>query len=421
MRVLFVHVGDAGWGGGQIQMLRLQTALRRRGVEARILCRDRTREDSVALPRRDRLERLIRHVTCRLGLNEIHCLGSFDIPGTEAFRRADVLDFHCLHNNFFNYLALPTLSRSKPVVLTLHDMWPLTGHCHHSLDCTRWTSGCGRCPYLDVPPAVDRDATRWEWRLKRWAYARSRLTLVAPSAWLAGLARQSILGHLPVHHIPNGVDTTIFRPLDPAMCRDILGIPPGKKVLLFVADNMTRRLKGSDLLVHALQQLPPSLRQDLFVLLLGHRAETMAKLVQLPGLNLGFVSSHALKVIAYSAAHLFAFPTRADNFPLVVLESLACGTPVVSYRVGGVPESVRHHVTGYVAEPGSAAGLAAGIVELLDGGAALDAMRSVCRRVVLREYGLPRQVSRYITLYRSLCDGQAVTQLDAAAPAPAVA
>jgi glycosyltransferase involved in cell wall biosynthesis len=414
MRVHLVHVGDVGWGGGQIQMLRLQTGLRRRGVDARVLCRDRTRDDSVELPRRDRLERFIRHFTCRLGLNEIHCLSSFDLPHTEAVQRADVLDFHCMYHNYFNYLALPALSREKPVVLTLHDMWPLTGHCHNSLDCTRWRTGCGRCPYLDVSPAVDRDATRWEWRLKRWAYQRSRLTVVAPSAWLAGLARQSILGRFPVHHIPNGVDTTVFRPLDPAMCRSILGIPPGKKVLLFVVDSMTRSLKGSDLLVEALQQLPASLRQEVFLLLLGHKTEALARLTQLPALGLGFVSSHALKVVAYSAAHLFVFPTRADNFPLVVLESLACGTPVVSFRVGGVPESVRHGVTGYVADPGNPAALAAGIVEVLGAGSELESMRATCRKLVLRHYGLPRQVSRYISLYRSLRDGAALAPVPVA-------
>jgi glycosyltransferase involved in cell wall biosynthesis len=407
MRVLLVHIGDGGWGGGQVQMLRLQDSLRARGVDAVTICHARERQDSLPLPRWDRADRLLRRLTERLGLNDIHCASTFRLLSDEAYRGADLIDFHCLHSNFFNYLALPWLTRGKPAVYTLHDMWPFTGHCHNSLGCDRWRTGCGRCPHLDTYPAVSRDSTRWEWRLKDWSYRHSRLTVVAPSAWMAGLARQSMLGRFPVHHIPHGVDPEVLRPLDPDVCRALLGVPRGRTVLCCAVDDLTRPLKGGDLLAAAIRALPPSLKSKLFLLLLGRQNDRVRAMVDIPSLSLGYVTGDTVKAIAYSAADLLVHPTRADNFPLVLLESLACGTPVVSFRVGGVPETIRDGVTGCLAEPDNPLALRDAIVELLADRRHLAFMRSLCREVVVRHYPLGRQVERYLQLYRGLLDSAA--------------
>jgi glycosyltransferase involved in cell wall biosynthesis len=298
-------------------------------------------------------------------------------------------------------------------VYTLHDMWPFTGHCHNSLSCDRWRTGCGACPHLDIYPAVSRDSTAWEWRLKDWSYRHSRLTIVAPSAWMAGLARQSMLGRFPVHHIPHGVDTDVLRPLDPDACRALLGVPRGRTVLFCAVDDFTRPLKGGDLLATAIRALPRSLKSKLFLLLLGRRNDHLRAMVDIPSLPLGYVTGDAVKAIGYSAADLLVHPTRADNFPLVLLESLACGTPAVSFRVGGVPETIRPGVTGFLAEPDSPMALRDAIVRLLADRPQLAAMRKQCRELVVRQYPLGRQVDSYLQLYQGLLDSTA------AAPGPA--
>jgi glycosyltransferase involved in cell wall biosynthesis len=122
----------------------------------------------------------------------------------------------------------------------------------------------------------------------------------------------------------------------------------------------------------------------------------------LPSLNLGFVASDHLKAIAYSAADLFLFPTRADNMPLVLLESLACGTPVVSIRVGGVPDIVRHGITGYLAAADDAADFAAGVQRLLEHDDAREAMGRRCREIAVDEYSMDLHVRRHVDLYRSM-------------------
>ena len=160
--------------------------------------------------------------------------------------------------------------------------------------------------------------------------------------------------------------------------------------------------KGGDLLVKALESLPAALKAETVLLLLGEGGEAIAEAVGIPVLNLGYVSSDQLKAIAYCAADLFILPTRADNLPLGLLESMACGTPPVSFRVGGVPELVRPGITGYLAEPGDAHDLSNGILQLLEDEALRQALSQQCRMIALKEYPLELQVQRYLELYRQV-------------------
>jgi glycosyltransferase involved in cell wall biosynthesis len=402
LKVLLIQKADYGWGGGLIAANRLFAGLRKAGVDARVLVREKSGEDSIAIPPSPRLESLIGRITQRIGLNDVHCVSSFNVRKMEAYREADVLDFHTIHNNFFNYLALAGLTKDKPAVFTLHDMWPFTGHCHASRDCERWKTGCGRCPYPETEPAIRRDTSHLEWKLKDWTYRHSNLSIVAPSTWLAGLAKQSLLRRFPVYHIPYGIDTEIYRPHDPRECRSLLGIAPDKKVIFFVVDFLTRYLKGGDLLLKALQSLPSSLKSKVVLMLLGKGGDGLAKNIDLPVINLGYADSDQLKAIFFSAADLFVHPTRADNFPVVLLESMACGTPVVSYRIGGVPDTVHPGVTGYLAEPENADDLAEGILQLVEDDRLRESMGEKCRHLAVKEYRLELQVQRYITLYQQL-------------------
>jgi glycosyltransferase involved in cell wall biosynthesis len=281
-------------------------------------------------------------------------------------------------------------------------MWPFTGHCAVSYDCDRWKIGCARCPYPDAPPTIKRDNTRLEWKLKDWVYSRSNLTIVTLSNKRTEQAKQSMLNRFPIHQIPNGVDTEVYEPLDPEQCRSLLGIPPGKKVLMFAALDLTQFWKGGDLLVKALQGLPESLKAETVLLLLGGGGEVIAETVGLQTLNLEYVGNDRLKAICYSAADLLVHSTRADSLPLVLQESMACGTPLVSCRVDGVPDLVRPGITGYLAEPENVQDLREGIVQLLEDESLRRHMGQQGRAIVLTEYTLELQVQRYIELYRQL-------------------
>jgi glycosyltransferase involved in cell wall biosynthesis len=393
-------------------MNRLHIGLKKAGVNSKILNRVNRfgSSDTVTIPRSrfiGRLEYELSRVTSRLGLNDVHCISTFSIRKNPAYLDADILDFHTIHGGFFNYLALPSLTASKPAVFTLHDMWSFTGHCSFSYDCNRWKIGCGQCPYPDIYPPIRRDNTRLEWKLKSWVYSRSNLAIVAPSKWLTDLAKQSMLNRLPIYHIPHGVDLEAYEPLDREQCRSLLGIPRSKKVLMFMAMRMDPShahgfRKGCDLLLEAIRGLPESLKAEMTLLLVGEGGGALAEAVGIQALDLGYVSSDRLKAIAYSASDLFVFSTRGENMPLVLIESMACGTPMVSFRVGGVPELVRPGITGYLAEPENAKDFREGIVELLENEPLRNGMRQKCREIAVKEYPLELQVQRYIKLYREL-------------------
>lgn len=350
-------------------------------------------------------EYVLTKVSRKIGLNDITRFSTFGLPDEPFFQAASVLNFHNLHSDFFSYLALPKLTALKPAVWTLHDMWSFTGHCAYSYECDRWQIGCGQCPALGEEPQVNRDATDWEWKLKDRAYGRARIQVVAPSEWLAKQAKQSpLLQRFDVQHIPNGIDTQLYRPLDPDYCRSVLNIPTGKRVLMFAAQSLTNARKGGDLLFTALMALPPALKRNTLLLTFGSGDEKKLKSLGMETLGLGYVNSDRLKAILYSAADIFVFPTRADNLPLVLQESMACGTPMVSFDVGGVRDLVRPGITGLLAAPENTDDLSAKLVELLGADEVRAEMRRRCREIAVAEYSVELQCDRYVQLYEQLVE-----------------
>lgn len=405
MKILQINFSDfANGGGGAIAMYRLYLGLRKANIDCKILSGVKTLEilDSQSIVRSSKLEYLIKLLTSQLGLNDIHSVSSFGILQNNLYTNSDILNFHVIHSGFFSYLALPELTKNKPAIFTLHDMWSFTGHCAYSYDCDRWQYGCGKCPYPDIYPPIKLDNTYLEWKLKDWVYSRSNITIVSPSKWLTEKARQSILNRFPIHHIPYGIDTAAYQQLDREECRHILGISQNQKVLMFGAVSLKDQRKGSDLLIKSLQQLPSSLKLDILLLTLGEGGEKIAEMVGIKTLSLGYVSSDRLKSIAFSASDLFVFPTRADNLPLVLQESMACGTPMVSFDIGGVPDLVRHNITGYLAKPEEIQDFSNGIVQLLEDEQLRQNMSKNCRAIAISEYSLELQAKRYIELYEQV-------------------
>jgi glycosyltransferase involved in cell wall biosynthesis len=225
---------------------------------------------------------------------------------------------------------------------------------------------------------------------------------VTPSQWLGDQAKKSMLNRFPVYVIPYGIDTDAYQPLEKDKCKQILGIPPEKKVLMFGADGLQDARKGGDLLIQAIQTLPQGLKAEILLLTLGHGGEKIGELLGIPTLNLGYISGDRMKSIAYSAADLFIFPTRADNLPLVLQESMACGTPMVSFKIGGVPDLVRPDITGYLAQPEDTQDFSNGIIQLLKDEELRKTMSENCRAIALQEYTLELQAKRYIELYQQV-------------------
>lgn len=406
INVLHLWQGDspAVAGGGAGSMYRLHSNLRKAGLDSHILCERKTINSPhihIKSPP-SRLESILQRFTSAIGLNDIHRISSWNLDKYSSYQDADVLNFHGLHSGFFSYLALPQITADKPTVITLRDMWCLTGHCAFSYDCKNWKTGCGKCPYLNIHPPVKRDATALEWKLKNWVYKRSNLTLVVLSRWLEEQVKNSMLSSFPVHFIPNGVDSEALTPLDQIRCKYALGIPEEKKVIVFAATNLQSKQKGGDLLLKTLDALPQSLKSEIVLLSFGRQGDQLTDMLDIDAVNLGYIDNVQLKAVAFSAADLFLYPSRAETFGQVILESFACGTPVVSHDIGPLGELVQNDYTGYLAPAENIQDMGEGIIKLLEDTKSREQMKKTCRKLAKEKYSLELEAQRYISLYQNI-------------------
>ncbi len=238
------------------------------------------------------------------------------------------------------------------------------------------------------------------WHIKNWTYKHSRLLIVTPSQWMANLAQASpLLQRFPIHVIPYGLDISIFRPIPKAEAREKLGIDPALKLILFSSHVTDSPRKGSTFLRKALDELSYSGPSNIALLVVGLNADQWDLPLEYPTKCVGLVDTEEMMAVIYSAADLFVLPTLADNLPLSIMESMACGTPVISFDVGGVPEMVRHMETGYLARYKDSHDLAAGIRLLLNDDDLRGQMGQRCRAIAESEYPLVLQARRYLDLY----------------------
>jgi glycosyltransferase involved in cell wall biosynthesis len=344
----------------------------------------------------------------------------FNAPGTshllEMFPESlDVLQLHNLHKDwlsdgreFFDLRALPALNQKIPVVLTLHDAWMLSGHCAHSFDCDRWISGCGDCPDLSSYPAIRRDATAFNWKRKAEIYCQCHLHMITPSQWLMDKVERSMLSQAMVSSqvIPNGVDLSIFYPGN--VERFALGLPVDAHVLLFTADGIrTNKFKDFETLRQSIALVAEHIPGIIFVAL-GEEGPSE----QVGQAELRFVpyqKDPAFVAQYYRAADVYVHAARADNFPNTVLEALACGTPVVATRVGGIPEQIKEGVTGYLTSIGDPHAMASRIESLLTNRELRNRMGEAAALDASHRFDLNLQVERYLDYYCEIIKKQRVT------------
>lgn len=398
-------------GGAARVAQRLHRALRWLGYDARLLAgfgptqpQDGTRAVLSAWPR---WKHVLRRVTLGMedvtGLQYLLAWWSSDLVDHPWVQAADVVHLHNTHGGYLSPASLPRLTARHAVVWTLHDMWPLTGHCAYSMECERWRTGCGHCPHLDTYPDLWHDQTAMLWRIKQRLYAACQLTIVTPSAWLASAVRQSpLLGQFSVHHIPNGVDLDLYRSHPQSEAREALGLPVDRPLVLFIGEALDDPRKGGGILADAMGRLPADIRERLLLVTVGQGVEQLPWPGQLRRISLGPVSEENLLPLIYSSADLVVCPSQLDNLPNTLVEAAACGAPAVACAVGGIPEVVQHMETGYLARPSDPADVAHGMTVLLSDAALRQHMSHRSRELAQERYSLQRQVQRYAALYEGL-------------------
>jgi glycosyltransferase involved in cell wall biosynthesis len=312
-----------------------------------------------------------------------------------------------LHGGYFDLRALPTLSRQLPVVLTLHDAWLLSGHCAHSFGCERWRTGCGHCPDLTIPPAIHADATAYNWQRKRDIYSQARLYVATPSQWLMDKVEHSMLQQAiaKARVIPNGIDLSVFQPGDRAAARDALRLPQEAWIALVVGQRVrSSRWKDYATMEAAIQRTGiQNSNRDVLFLCLGEKAADQS----IGSASMRFVGyQHDPKKLAqfYRAANVYLHAAHADTFPNVILEALACGTPVIATAVGGIPEQIEEGCTGFLVTAGDSAAMAERIRQLQMDESLRRWMSAQAVDSVRQRFCLNRMVSAYLSWYQEILE-----------------
>lgn len=269
--------------------------------------------------------------------------GCFSHIGTYFFLKKvkkikpDVIHLHNLHNSYINLSMLFKFIKKHSIktVWTLHDCWAFTGKCAYFdvSGCNKWQDKCDNCPSLSSYPESKVDKTKKLYKLKKkWFTGVSDLTIVTPSKWLADLVKKSFLKDYPVKVINNGIDLSVFKPTESSFRKD--NNIEDKFILLGVASPWNYR-KGYDVFLKLSERIDDSKK----IVLVGLSKEQKASL---PSNIIGIERTANQEELAkiYSAADVFINPTREDNFPTVNMESLACGTPVITFNTGGSPECI---------------------------------------------------------------------------------
>lgn len=404
-------------GGAHRAAFRLHLALGQQGVDSAMAVLHKSGDDPrvrqlqpfPALPAVAghflfRLCRRLEHpVTCRDGAlfsSERTRYGRSLDPQIPA---ADIVNLHWITDMLDYADNLPRLARRTPLVWTFHDMNAFTGGCHYTGDCARFTAACGCCPLLAKSGPHDRSArifARKQAALRR--IPTGRLHLVSPSRWLSDEAERSTLfGRFDSSVIPNGLDAAEFAPMDQAEARQKLRLRPDGRILLFVTEKLNNPRKGARLMLEGIERI--SHLPNLQICVIGEPdpgADMPSPLFHL----LGLISDNCTLAAAYSAADVFVIPSRQDNLPNTVLESMACGTPVVGFDTGGIPDMIEPGENGYLAPVGDSEALAEQLRRILEDDEGRHAMGERARQTILSRYTLSHQAAAYLDLYRTLLE-----------------
>ena len=377
MRVLIVNTSERT-GGAAVAASRLMKALNNNGVKAKMLVRDKETDalTVVGLPKSPMLhwhflwERFV--IFCRLHFSRKHLFeidianAGTDITKLREFQEADIIHLHWINQGMLSLGGIRKILQSgKPVVWTMHDIWPATAICHLTMGCHYYINRCAKCKYL--PGGGGRnDLSSRIWRKKQQMLAEGNIYFVACSRWLESEAKSSaLLKGQKITSIPNPIDTHIYRKGNKQEARQRLGLPQDKKLILFASQRVTNENKGMSYLVEACHQLS-DLKKDLCeVVILGGHAEEVVGQLPMKAHPLGYVNDEQRIVDVYHAADVFVLPSLSENLPNTIMEAMACGVPCVAFKVGGIPEEIDHLKNGYVAAYRDAADLAKGIAWVL--------------------------------------------------------
>lgn len=376
MKVLHINSSDSS-GGAARACLDISNALNKSGINSRVLVQtkhsDQKEVQSINVNLYDRLITRIRRTLDYLiiKLLTVEKRGRFTIPYTgkditklKAVKDADIINFHWVNEGFLSLKSLEQIAGlGKPLVWTLHDMWAFTGGCHYSLGCRKFETECLECPSLKF--SSKNDFSNKIFRNKIRLFKEQDFNIVTCSNWLSEeVKKSSLLKNANIRVIPNTLKTDIYKPLDKTAVLKELNLDENKKYILFGTMSLKDERKGLDLFmkcVDVLCEKSSSFADNTQLIIAGSEKNISGMHLPVETKFLGRLNSEKDIAKFYNAGCLFVAPSREDNLPNTVMESLSCGTPVAAFNIGGMSDMIDHKINGYLAEPFNIEDLADGI------------------------------------------------------------
>ncbi len=375
MKILHIATSDS-IGGAAIAAFRLNEAMNKAGVSSTMLVANKQTKSLSVINAFKGLSQicyylysgLLGHLIFKY-LNPYYTFsagyGYINILKYKIVFESDIIYIHWINDGFLGIKSISKLLKTgKPIVMVMHDMWNITGGCHHSFECLQYTTTCNTCPIIQnrkfscIVKKIYNKKKKWK--------PYPNLMFMTPSSWLSDCVRRS--GLFKEHNvtiIPNMIDTSKFKPCDKRFARKMLGLDLTKKIILFGANGgNSNPYKGWNYLKESLKHLELN---DVEILLFGSEISTnKQKELLFPIHTLGYLSDSYSLSLMYNAADVYIQPSLAEVFGLTIAESMSCGTFVVGFDVGGIPDLIKHKRTGYLAAFMDSKDLARGIMWALD-------------------------------------------------------
>ncbi|MCL5030331.1 MAG: glycosyltransferase [Bacteroidetes bacterium] len=357
MKILFINKYDITGGAG-VAAFRLHIALEKKfNTEDLFLVGIKKSNLKNVIPTRNSgfqnfVERGLNFLFNQIGLQyKFHPISTKNILRFAKEFSPNIISLHNAHGGYFQTSLLIKLSNIAPIVWTLHDMWAFTANAAHTFGDDSWKNLRSGNDERKLFPQIGLNTGNWLLKEKKRIYSDSNLTIVTPSKWLYNLAIQSpVFEGKEIIHIPNGINLDIFYPRDKLAIRKELNIPINSKVLIFGAEKVSNgNYKGGSGLINILKILDSKLDEKIQLIIFG-KSELKQ---QLESKNFkinetGYIYDEELLAKYLSAADIFIYPTKADNLPNALIEATACGTPSITYDVGGCKEIIEDEVNGFL-------------------------------------------------------------------------
>jgi len=407
MKVLIVNISDIVGGAGRAAY-RLHQALLKQGVDSQMLVQSKEGDDYTVLGKRSNIQKILDQVHSMFDTVPVHFYKSrsktFFSPSwvfsSRIVNKINKLNPDIVHLHWIckGMIRIESLTKIRaPVIWSLHDMWAFTGGCHYDEECNAYKNECGNCKVL---------GSHKENNLSRKVFARKQkiflkidnMTVVGLSRWLIDCSKSStLLKDKPHINLPNPINTALFRPFDKNKARELWNLPKGKQLILFGAmDATSDPRKGFNELCEALHKLNDS---NIEFVIFGSSEPEKSQNFGFKTHYLGHLHDDVSLVTLYSAVDVMVVPSLQENLSNVILESLACATPVVGFDIGGNSDLIDHKKNGYLAQPFDSSDLAKGIKWVLNN----DSYNELCqnaREKVLKEFDSVVVANKYIQLYR---------------------